>query len=117
MGTRRLAGEPHRRIRRMCLRHAGLQNVLDVPEENEGCCALADPGGFAKNPQEQHTKAYGHSMKDCLCTVKGVSSTYVGRYGNKKGSVPKRNADPTVVIHNERRPEVTTLRRSLCLSS
>jgi hypothetical protein len=53
-------------------------------EENDGCCAVADPGDFAKNPQEQHTKAYGHSIEDCLCTVKGVSSTYVGRCRNKK---------------------------------
>ena len=65
--------------------------------------ATEDPDFFGFYSQElEGFTGVGHSIEDCLYKAKWAVQEHVSLLEQKGLSVPSRNPDPTVVIHNQR---------------
>ena len=56
-------------------------------------------------PELEGFTGIGHSVEDCLCKAKWGMEEHVGLLREHDLPVPEPNANPTVVIQNERRLE------------
>jgi predicted RNase H-like HicB family nuclease len=66
--------------------------------------ATEDPEFFAfYSPDLEGFTGAGHSVEDCLYRARCGMDDFVRTLAELNLPVPKRNADPTIVIQNDRR--------------
>jgi len=70
--------------------------------------ATEDPNFFSfYSPELEGFTGVGHSVEDCIYKAKWGMQEHVDLLKEKGLPVPKENKNPTIIIRNERKLEVT----------